>query len=417
MLTLDFIIKNFNIFESSMKKRNLSYSLDTFEKFNIERKNLIAQTQDLQEQKNIIAKEIAVKKSKNLETAKEMEEAEKVKYLLPKLEEELQNKEDEIKNFLSFIPNILDEEVPEGLDENSNKELYIKGDKPSFNFTPKEHFDLLDEFLDFETAIKISGSRFVILRDKLARLERALVNFCLDENTKNGYSETSIPVLTKPEAFFGTGQMPKFEGDFFQTTNGYFLIPTSEVSLTNMVANSVIEEKHLPMRFTAQSLCFRSEAGSAGRDTRGMIRQHQFTKVELVVVATAETSNDEHNKMLKTAENILSKLGLCYRVVVLCGGDIGFSAKKTFDIEVWLAGQGRFREISSISNTGSFQAQRMFARFKRADNKKNEFLHTLNGSALAIGRLMVAIIENYQTEDGKVKVPEALKPYLPFDVI
>jgi seryl-tRNA synthetase len=417
MLTLDFITKNFDLFSESMKKRGLDFSLSTFEKFDLERKYLISKTQELQEKKNKLAKEIGFKKSKGLNAEEEIKQSEEVKENLPKLEENLKDKENKIHNFLLTIPNILSSDVPFGKNEEDNKEVLQWGKRPSFDFTPKEHFDLLPEYLDFETATKISGSRFVLLKDKLAKLERALINFCLDENTKMGYQETSIPVLTKEDAFFGTGQLPKFEGDFFKTTDGYFLIPTSEVSLTNTVRESVIEEKHLPIRLTTSSLCFRSEAGSAGKDTRGMIRQHQFNKVELVTVCTPQNSEEEHQKMLDTAQNILQKLGICYRVVLLCGGDIGFSANKTFDIEVWLAGQGRFREIASISNTLSFQACRMNTRYKKAENKKNDFVHTLNGSSLAIGRLMVAILENYQTIDGKIKVPDALQSYINCDFI
>jgi seryl-tRNA synthetase len=338
-----------------------------------------------------------------------------VKNNLPILEEKLKSKEEEIEEILLTIPNILLPEVPEGADENFNEEIKKHGKEPNFDFAPKEHFDLLPEFLDFDSATAISGSRFVVLKDKLSRLERALINFCLDENTKRGYVEMSVPFLTLPSAFVGTGQLPKFEGDFFKTTNGYFLIPTAEVSLTNLYRDKIVEEKHLPIKLTAATPCFRSEAGSAGRDTRGMIRQHQFMKVELVTLCAPENSEKEHDAMLETAENILQKLGLYYRVISLCGGDIGNGAAKTYDIEVWLPGQGKFREISSISNTLSFQSTRMKARFKRSKNKKNEMLHTLNGSSLAIGRLIVAIMENFQTKDGKVKIPAALQNYTNFD--
>ncbi len=417
MLTLDFILKNRDLFEKSMQKRKAKFSFEVFEKCEKERKELIAKSQDLQEKKNKIAKEIGMKKSKNEDVTSLLKEAELVKEELPQMEENLKQKEEEIANFLLTIPNILDESVPNGEDENDNIEISSFGNKPIFDFIPKEHFDLCSEYLDFETATKISGSRFVILRDKLSKLERALINFCLDFNSKAGYTETSVPFLVKPHAFVGTGQLPKFEGDFFKTTEGYFLIPTAEISLTNTVREEITEEKHLPIRLTSATPCFRSEAGSAGKDTRGMIRQHQFTKIELVTICAPEKSNEEHEKMLKTAEGILQALGLCYRIVLLCGGDIGFGAKKTYDIEVWLPGQSKFREISSISNTGSFQAVRMNARFKRAETKKNEFLHTLNGSSLAIGRLMVAIIENYQTKEGKIELPEVLKQYLPFNLI
>jgi len=271
--------------------------------------------------------------------------------------------------------------------------------------------------MDFETAAKISGSRFVILKDKLAKLERCLANFMLQENGSMGYQEVSPPLLTREEAFYGTGQLPKFEGNFFEVNGGYYLIPTAEVSLTNMVRESIIEEHRLPLRFTACTPCFRSEAGAAGRDTKGMIRQHQFTKVELVTISSPNESDKEHEFMLHTAENILQKLDLPYRVVVLAAGDMGNSATKTYDIEVWLPGQGRYREISSISNTRCFQARRMKARYRRALDKKTDFVHTLNGSSLAVGRTIVAILENYQNKDGSVTVPEALRNLMMCDRI
>ena len=417
MLTLEFILKNREVFEQSMKKRGALFNLEVFERFKSERQALILKTEELQEKRNKIAKEIGTLKAKGESPEYILKEGEEIKEKLPQLEAALREKEEEIRNFLLQIPNILAEEVPEGMDETQNLEIKKVGTKPEFTFKPKEHFELLPELMDFETATKISGSRFVILKGKLAKLERALVNFCLEENSKRGFGETTVPFLVKPHSFVGTNQLPKFEGDFFKTTDGYFLIPTAEVSLTNMVRESILQEKDLPIRLTSATPCFRSEAGSAGRDTRGMIRQHQFTKVELVSITSPKLSEQEHELMLETAENILQKLGLCYRVVLLCGGDIGFGAKKTYDIEVWLPGQNAFREISSISNTGSFQATRMETKYKTADTKKNEYVHTLNGSSLAIGRLIVAIIENFQTEKGGVKMPEALKPYLNFDII
>lgn len=421
MLTLDFIIKNWSTFEESMKKRGNLIPFSIFEEFEKERKYLIMQTETLQEKRNKIAKEIGFLKHKNEDASGLLFESEKIKEELPKLQESLNEKEKEIEDFLLTIPNVLANEVPFGKDENDNIEIKKFGEINSFDFMPREHFEIgetiksgIFNIMDFETAIKLSGSRFVILHENLAKLERALVNFCLEENTQKGYKETSVPFLVKPRSFVGTGQLPKFEGDFFKTTSDYFLIPTAEVSLTNMVREDVIHEKDLPLRFTSATQCFRSEAGSAGRDTRGMIRQHQFTKVELVTICSPENSEAEHEYMLQTAENILQKLHIPYRVIMLCSGDTGFGAKKTYDIEVWLPGQNRYREISSVSNTGSFQATRMNAKFKRAETKKNEFVHTLNGSSLAIGRLIVAIIENFQTKDNRVKIPEELVKYTGF---
>lgn len=417
MLTLDFIIKNKELFLSSIRKRNFEIDYKKLEIFEQERKALILQSQNLQEEKNRLAKEFGALKATGASTVKVMEKSEKVKQSLPVLEAQLKEKEEEIESFLLNIPNILQEEVPEGVDETFNKEIKRHGEIPSFTFTPKEHFELLPDMLDFESATAISGSRFAVLRGKLSTLERALINFCLEENASRGYMETSVPFLTLPSAFVGTGQLPKFEGDFFKTTDGYFLIPTAEVALTNLYRDKIIEEKHLPIRLTSATPCFRSEAGSAGRDTRGLIRLHQFMKAELVTLCSPENSEKEHTYMLETAENILQKLGLCYRVILLCGGDIGFGSSKTYDIEVWLPGQGKFREISSVSNTLSFQATRMKARFKKAETKKNEMLHTLNGSSIAIGRLIAAIMENFQTQSGTVKIPSALHKYTNFEEI
>ena len=424
MLTLDFILKNKEIFEKSMNMRGVSYNFSKFETLEAEKKALILKAQDLQEKRNKLAKEIGLKKSKNEDASDLLKETEYVKENLPLFEENLRLKEAEILSILLQLPNILAPEVPQGKNEDDNLEIKKVGEIPTFDFKPKEHFELGQmlkhkgfDMMDFETAIKISGSRFVILHSKLSKLERGLVNFLLDMNSKRGYNETSVPFLVKPHAFVGTGQLPKFEGDFFKTTTDLFLIPTAEVSLTNIVRESLIPEKELPIRLTAATQCFRSEAGSAGKDTRGMIRQHQFTKVELVSICSPELSEKEHDYMLETAELILQSLELPYRVIMLCSGDIGATAKKTYDIEVYLPGQGRYREISSISNTGSFQSIRMNAKFKRAGTGKNEHLHTLNGSALAVGRLIVAILENFQTIDGKIKMPKALHNYLDFDVI
>ena len=325
----------------------------------------------------------------------------------------------ELRTLLSELPNILSSEVPDGLTENENLELRRRGILPNFEFTPKDHVELGEALncLDFNSAAKISGSRFVFLKSSLARLERALTNFMLDHQVqKFGYTEISPPLMVNDTALFGTGQLPKFSDQQFKTTDDYWLIPTSEVPLTNLVADCIIDEIELPLRFTAYTPCFRSEAGAAGRDTKGMIRVHQFGKVEMVSITHPEQSINEHERMTECAEDILSILDIPFRTVLLCSGDTGFSATKTYDIEVWLPGQddgaGKYREISSCSLCNTFQARRMMARYRERGAKKTEFLHTLNGSGLAVGRTIIAILENYQQGNGDIAVPEALKPYM-----
>ena len=319
---------------------------------------------------------------------------------------------------LSAIPNTPLDEVPVGKDEHDNVEIRKFGTprtEAMMGFTPKQHFEIGEALglMDFETAAKLSGARFVVNRGQLARLERALGQFMLDLHTsENGYTEINPPLLVKDHAVYGVGQLPKFEEDLFKTTNDFYLISTSEVSLTNLVREQIVDEKDLPFRFTALTPCFRSEAGAAGRDTRGMIRQHQFTKVELVSITTPEKAIEEHERMTASAESILQKLGLAYRVITLCTGDMGFASQKTYDIEVWLPGQNAYREISSCSNCEGFQARRMQARFRSAERGKPELVHTLNGSGLAVGRTLVAILENYQQADGSVLIPEVLRPYM-----
>jgi seryl-tRNA synthetase len=315
---------------------------------------------------------------------------------------------------LAGIPNVLADDVPDGGDESANVELRRWGEPPAFDFAPKEHDEIGAPLgMDFGRAAKLAGARFVALFGQLARLERALAAFMLDLQTKeHGYTEVNPPLLVRDHVLFGTGQLPKFAEDQFRTTTGQWLIPTAEVVLTNLVADEILDAEELPLRYTAWTPCFRSEAGAAGKDTKGMIRQHQFTKVELVSITRPEESEAEHERMTACAEAVLQRLELPYRVVVLCSGDTGFQARKTYDIEVWLPGQGRYREISSCSNCGDFQARRMRARFRAKDERRTEFVHTLNGSGLAVGRSLIAVLENYQEADGSVRVPAALKPYM-----
>jgi seryl-tRNA synthetase len=319
-----------------------------------------------------------------------------------------------LHDVLAGLPNIPAQDVPEGQNEGDNKVLHHWGTPKAFDFSPKEHDDLGAALgLDAQSAAKISGARFTVLWGSLARLERALAQFMLDVHTLEfGYTECSVPLLVQAQALFGTGQLPKFEEDLFKTTDERYLIPTAEVSLTNLVREQILKPERLPMRLTAYTPCFRSEAGAAGRDTRGMIRQHQFGKVELVSITTPEASTQEHERMVEAAQTILQRLGLAYRTVLLCTGDMGASAQKTYDLEVWLPGQARYREISSCSNCGDYQARRMNARYKPEGESATRFVHTLNGSGVAVGRALVAVLETYQQTDGRVEIPEVLQPYM-----
>ena len=321
----------------------------------------------------------------------------------------------ELDDAMAVLPNMPLDDVPDGNGEEDNVEIRRVGTPPSFDFKIKDHVDIGAglAMMDFDTAAKIAGSRFVVLSGELARMERALASFMLDHNTqKFGYTEINPPALVNDKTMFGTGQLPKFGGDLFRTEQGYWLIPTAEVPLTNIVAEEIVDAETLPRRMTAMTWCFRSEAGAAGKDTRGMIRQHQFTKVEMVSVARPDDSPAELERMTECAEDILKLLGLAYRTVMLCTGDMGAGARMTYDIEVWLPGQDRYREISSCSNCGEYQARRMNARFKDKGAKGTQFVHTLNGSGLAVGRTLVAILENYQNADGSVTVPDVLRPYM-----
>ncbi|MFT6263716.1 MAG: seryl-tRNA synthetase [Dasania sp.] len=401
-------------YREAFSRRGCEASVDTIIDLDVKNRELLKQSQDLQAQKKLISKKIGLLQAeKNTsELTDFMQQVAQIKQLAVDLEAKQGEYAEKIYQCLIEIPNILDKEVPNGKTEDDNIEVRKHGNVPKFDFEPQEH-DLLGKKLgmDFETAAKVSGSRFVYLTGPMARLERALGNFMLDKHISEfGYLEVSPPVLVKNAALFGTGQLPKFEEDLFKADEHY-LVPTAEVPLTNMVRATILLENKLPLRYTALTPCFRSEAGSAGKDTKGMIRQHQFSKVELVSIVPPEYSDLEQERILTCAETILQDLGLAYRVMLLCSGDTGFSAQKTFDIEVWLPGQDKYREISSISNCGDFQARRMNARYKNKAGT-NQFVHTLNGSGLAVGRCLVAILENYQQADGSITIPKVLQPYM-----
>ena len=403
-------------FDAGMAKRGLEPQSAQVIALDDERRGVATRLQEAQTRRNAVSKEIGkAKASGDEDHAKAlMDEVASLKSALHEGEEELRQAEAALRDALAAIPNLPLDDVPEGADENDNLLTRDWGEKPELGFTPREHFDIGEALgqMDFETAAKLSGSRFAVLRRDLARMERALAAFMLDLHTGEfGYTEVLPPSLVRDDAMFGTGQLPKFAEDLFHTEDGYWLIPTAEVSLTNLVRDDTLSADDLPLRFTAWTPCFRAEAGAAGKDTRGLIRQHQFSKVELVSITRPENSLDELERMTACAEEVLKRLGLPYRVMTLCTGDMGFAARKTYDIEVWLPGQDRYREISSCSVCGDFQARRMNARYRTAE-KDLQFVHTLNGSGLAVGRTMVAILENYQEEDGSVRVPEALRPYM-----
>ena len=371
----------------------------------------------MQSRRNAASKEIgAAMASKDTALAETLKaEVSGIKDQLPVAEEEERKVTAELNDALSRLPNIPFDDVPVGSDETGNVEKLKWGSKPGWNHKPLEHYEIGEAlgYMDFEAAAKIAGSRFTVLKGQLARLERALGQFMIDTHTQeHGYTEVHAPLLVRDDAMYGTGQLPKFSEDLFRTTDGRWLIPTAEVSLTNLVREEILDQEKLPLRFTALTPCFRSEAGSAGRDTRGMLRQHQFMKCELVSITDAESAVDEHERMTACAEEILKRLGLHYRVMTLCTGDMGFGARKTYDLEVWLPGQDTFREISSCSVCGDFQARRMNARYRGKDDKATKFVHTLNGSGTAVGRALIAVMENYLNADGSITVPEALLPYM-----
>ncbi len=408
---------NPDAFDAAMQRRGLSGVAAEVLAIDEARRAKITEAERAQAERNAASKEVGAAKARGDEAEFDRLRAlvAEKKDEIARLEEEAKAEDTRLADLLMALPNLPLPDVPDGEDESGNVEIRRWGTPRSFGFTPLEHYDIpaAKPGLDFETAAKLSGARFVVLQGAMARLHRALAQFMLDvHTTENGLTETMTPVLVRDEAMYGTNQLPKFAEDSYRTTNGWWLIPTSEVTLTNMVAGEILEEAALPIRRTAHTLCFRSEAGSAGKDTAGMLRQHQFEKVEMVSITHPDRSLEEHERMTRCAEDILERLGLPYRTVVLCTGDMGFGARKTHDIEVWLPGQDTYREISSVSVCGDFQARRMNARFRPEGGGKPEFVHTLNGSGLAVGRSLIAVLENGQQEDGSVDLPEALHPYL-----
>ena len=412
MFDIKWIRENPDTFDAGLAKRGLDAQSASLMALDAKRRGAQARAQEIQTERNALSKQIGVAKAKGEDASEIMAQVSQSKTRQAEAEAKQQALETELNDILSTIPNLPFDDVPMGETEADNVEVRRVGDPPSFDFEPKQHFEIGENlgYMDFETASKIAGARFVVLSGPLARLERALSNFMLNLHTgEHGYTEVNPPALVNDASMYGTGQLPKFGEDLFRTEEGYWLIPTAEVPLTNIVRGEIVDEEDLPRRMTAMTWCFRSEAGAAGKDTRGMIRQHQFTKVEMVSVTAPEQSNDELERMTGCAEEVLKRLELPFRTVVLSTGDMGFGARKTYDIEVWLPGQDTYREISSCSNCGDFQARRMKARMRRKDQKELESVHTLNGSGLAVGRTMVAILENYQQEDGSVIVPKALR--------
>ncbi|HEX8484706.1 serine--tRNA ligase [Sphingomonas sp.] len=404
-------------FDIALARRGAAPSAASLVALDETRRTTIARAQEAQTRRNALSKEIGQAKAARDEARAQalMSEVAALKTILPALEAEEARLTADLDALLAALPNLPAADVPEGSDESGNAIVHTRGDLPAFAFTARDH-DVIGPplGLDFETGVAMAGARFTLLRGSMARLARALGQFMLDRLTSEagGYELVQPPLLVRDEAVFGTGQLPKFAEDLFRTTDGRWLIPTAEVSLTNIVRESILGEDELPLRFAALTPCFRSEAGAAGRDTRGFIRQHQFDKVEMVSIVPPEASDAEHERMTLQAESMLEALGLPYRRMLLCTGDMGFTARRTFDLEVWLPGQAQYREISSCSTCGDFQARRMNARYRPAGEKTTRFVHTLNGSGLAVGRTLVAVVENYQQADGSVAVPDVLRPYL-----
>ncbi len=402
-------------FDAAMARRGLPPVAEQILAQDAKRRAAQQALQEKQARRNALAKEIGQAKRQGADTSAQEREAAALRGEMEALEAEAAAADRAQTALLEALPNILDAEVPEGRDETANVVLHQHGTPQDFDFTPRQHFELGEALglMDFASAAKLAGSRFTVLKGALARLERALGQWMLSRHTEmHGYTEVAVPLLVNDATIYGTGQLPKFAEDLFRTTDGRWLIPTAEVPLTNFAAGEIIPEAALPFRYTALSPCFRSEAGSAGRDTRGMLRQHQFNKVELVSITRPEDSEAEHERMTRCAESILTELGLVWRRVFLCAGDTGFSAARTYDLEVWLPGQGAWREISSCSNCRDFQARRMNARYRPAEGKGTGFVHTLNGSGVAVGRALIAVMESCQQADGSILVPEVLRPWM-----
>ncbi len=412
MHNINFIRENSVFFDNAMKQRGENSISKKIIEIDEDKRKTQTILQSLLADRNSLSKEIGQLKSQNKDSNQLFKKVEELKEKISNLKDLEKIKQDELYSILSRLPNIADSSTPVGNSAIDNVLYKEWGNKPDFNFNPKKHFEIGENsnLMNFNIASKLSGSRFVVLKSQLSKLERVLADFMLTKHTTdNGYTEMNVPFLVKNESLFGTGQLPKFSEDLFTAGENHWLIPTAEVPLTNLVRDQIINIHSLPMRLTSYTPCFRSEAGAAGKDTRGMLRQHQFTKVELVSIVEPQHSEKELERMLESAESILQELNIHYRVMTLCTGDMGFAAKKTYDIEVWLPGENNYREISSCSNCGDFQARRMNTRYKKHND--NIYLHTLNGSGLAVGRTLIAILENYQTEDGNVKIPKILKKY------
>ena len=419
MHDIKFIRDNAAAFDAGLARRDLSPMAADILSMDSAWRALTTEKQTLQQRRNQASKEIGQRKSKGEPADELINEVADIKNKMLQLDDAERQAGEDLEKLLASLPNLPFDDVPLGADESENVEIRRQGERKAFNFRPLDHVDLGEKLgqMDFEAAAKLAGARFVLLRGDLARLERAIANFMIDLHTQEfGYTEVSPPVMVRDAALYGTGQLPKFSEDLFRTEDGFWMIPTAEVPLTNLVSNAILDAAELPVRVTAHTPCFRSEAGSAGRDTRGMIRVHQFAKVELVSVTHPAESDAELERMTACAEEVLKRLGLHYRVVVLCTGDMGFGARRTYDIEVWLPGQndgaGAFREISSCSTCGDFQARRMKARFRPEGSKATEFVHTLNGSGLAVGRCLIAGLENHQEADGSIAIPDVLRPYM-----
>src|SRR5690349_5133454 len=416
MHDIRFIRGNPGAFDAGLKKRNLAPLSSEILEVDKRRRAAITESESIQARRKQLSQQFGMAERKGENAGALMAEVAGLEESLKKSEAEAAQLDAELTRRLEVLPNLPFDDVPDGTDETANVEIRRHGSQRNFPFPPQDHVALGEATgeMDFASAARISGARFVFLKGKLARLERALAQFMLDLHTseEGGYTEVNPPLLVRDKAVYGVGQLPRFAEDMFHTEDGFWLVPTAEVPLSNLAAELVLEEKVLPQRYTAFTPCFRSEAGAAGKDTRGMIRQHQFPKVELVSVTTPEQSDEEHKRMTGRAEEVLKRLDLPFRTIVLCGGDMGPASAKTFDIEVWLPGQNRYREISSCSNCGEYQARRMGARYRPKEGKGTRFVHTLNGSGLAVSRTLVAVLENYQNEDGSVSVPEALRPYM-----